>query len=343
MEINGNKKSHQSSPDYRCEKCNYVTVKKNNYEKHLLTLKHNISNIGNKKSQQSSPDYRCEKCNYVTVRKCDYDKHTLTLKHKNATSSKKPLKECNHDKPPHTYKSMYECENCNKIYQTHPGLWKHKKKCSQEKDLHTVAPEMVLSIIHQFKDLLLEQNKVILDLCKNTHNSSINNSQNTTNSNNKKFNLNFFLNETCKDAMNISDFAKSIVLQLTDIVDIGECGYVKGMSNIIISNLNSLEENKRPIHCTDVKREVVYVKDEDKWEKDTNKEKMRILIKKMDRKLAPLMISYSNNHKKEYRSDTEIIKHQQVMYELVGGKNDESDNEDDIIRNISKKMVIARG
>ena len=206
---------------------------------------------------------------------------------------------------------------------------------------------MLIKENKDFKSMLIEQQSVMMghqnimmkamDTINNTTNS------NNTNSNNNRFNLQFFLNETCKDAINLSDFAKSIVLQLTDIIDIGRVGYVKGMSNIIISNLNSLDENKRPIHCTDVKREVVYVKDEDKWEKDTSKKKMRTLIKKMDRKLAPLMISYSNNHKKEYRSDTEIIKHQQVMYELVGGKNDESDNEDDIIRNISKKMVISRG
>ena len=172
----------------------------------------------------------------------------------------------------------------------------------------------------------------IIELCK----TGVTNNTVNTNSHNKTFNLQFFLNETCKNAMNISDFIESVVLQLSDIDNIGEVGYAKGMSNIIISKLNSLGETKRPIHCTDVKREVMYVKDEDKWEKDANKEKMRLLIRKMDKKLTPLMIAFSNNHKKEYHTDSEIINHQKVIYEVLGGIKEDADNEEAIIQQISK-------
>ena len=327
----GTKKQSKNSTEFSCEKCNYVTVRKNNYAAHLLTAKHKRTNFGPPNQQKNSTDFRCEKCNYTAVRKNNYDAHLLTAKHKTA----------------HISSNEHNCDNCNKIYQSLSGLRRHKKKCVDVPSAGAAVSskdELIMTLIKQNSEQSrqnAELHEKIIELCKNgVVNTTINTNSNNTNN---RFNLQFFLNETCKDAINLSDFAKSIVLQLTDIVDIGRVGYVNGMSNIIISKLNLLEENKRPIHCTDVKREVVYVKDEDKWEKDTSKKKMRILIKKMDRKLAPLMISYSNNHKKEYRSDTEIIKHQQVMYELVGGKNDESDNEDDIIRNISKKMVIARG
>ena len=178
----------------------------------------------------------------------------------------------------------------------------------------------------------------IIELCK----TGITNNTINTNSHNKTFNLQFFLNETCKNAMNISDFVNSVVLKLQDIENMGEVGYSKGMFNIIISHFNSLGETKRPIHCTDSKREVIYVKDNDKWEKDSDKEKMRLLIKKMDKKLAPLMITFTHNHNKEYRTDTEIIKHQKVIYEVLGGVKEERENEDSIIQQISKKTIVNK-
>ena len=175
-----------------------------------------------------------------------------------------------------------------------------------------------------------------MDVIKNGTNN--NNSHN--NNNNKTFNLQFFLNETCKDAINLTDFINSIVLKLSDIDNIGEVGLAKGLANRIVSEMSLLGETKRPIHCTDVKREVMYVKDDNKWEKDVNKEKMRHLIKKMNRKLELPLIESMNNHNNTYRTDSEIIKHQQKMYEVLGGDKDETINENEIIRYISKSTVI---
>jgi hypothetical protein len=235
----------------------------------------------------------------------------------------------------HQIKNAYECESCGQQYVTNSGLWKHKKNCMPPVSEPT-DKQMMMTLIKQNAEL----HDKIIELCKS---GITNNTVNThTNSHNKTFNLQFFLNETCKNAMNISDFIESVVLQLSDIEDIGAVGYAKGMSNIIISKLNSLGETKRPIHCTYVKREVMYVKDEDKWEKDANKEKMRLLIKKMDKKLAPLMIAFSNNHRKEFHTDSEIINHQKVMYEVLGGVKEDADNEDAIIQQISKVMQPRR-
>jgi hypothetical protein len=140
----------------------------------------------------------------------------------------------------------------------------------------------------------------------------------------------------------LEDFAKAVVLQLSDLDKIGEIGFVDGMTNIIETRLKSLDVNKRPIHCTDAKREVFYVKDNDKWGKDKGNEKMRRLILRMDRKLAPLLIAFNQNHKnKGYASDYEDIKHQQKMCEILGG-SDDAKNADAIIRRISNKILIEK-
>ena len=318
------------STQYSCVKCNYNTVRKNNYDKHMLSSKHNMDSFGPDIKQKISTQYSCIKCNYNTVRKNNYDVHMLSSKHKSAQM----------------LSSEYECNNCDKTYQTLSGLRKHEKKCIIE--LIPSDKELIMDVLQQNKELnklLIEQTKKaeeqskqnaelhekIIELCKNGA-VNINNSNN----NNKSFNLNFFLNETCKDAMNISDFAKSIVLQLSDIDAIGEVGYVNRITSIIASHLNSLAENRRPIHCTDVKREVMYVKDQDKWERDENKKKLRLLIRKMDRMLGPLMATYGANFMKGYHSDVEYIKYNDIVKEVYGGKNEESVNEDTIIRNISK-------
>jgi hypothetical protein len=327
MEILGNKKLQNSCTEYCCEKCDYKTVRKSSYDKHLLTPKHNLEMSGTKKLQNSCTDYCCEKCNYKTVRKSSYDKHLLTSKHQMEMSGNKVANKV---------ATTFECEKCSKVYQTSSGLWKHNQICDATK------PEIEQTDKDVIVATLLKQNAElhdkIIELCKN---GITNNTITNSNNNNKTFNLQFFLNETCKDAMNLKDFIDSVVLQLSDIDNIGEVGFVKGMANLIISKINLLGETKRPIHCTDSKREVMYVKDENKWEKDAKKEKMRLLIQKMEKQLPPLMIAFSNNHKQKYRTDSEIIKHQQIIYEVYGGVNDDITN-NEIIQHISKKTTIEK-
>jgi hypothetical protein len=345
MTTNDNENSHKSRTEYHCEKCNYITVRKCDYDKHILSTNHKMTTHDNENSHKSSTEYHCEKCNYITVRKSDYTKHILTAKHKVATSLTKKSHNPN--------AMVYVCDNCNKSHNDRAGLWRHKKRCLTNKIITPSKDELIITLVKQnveqskqAAEKAQEQSKQvaelherIIELCKN---GVVNNSIINSNNNNKSFNLNFFLNETCKDAMNLTDFAKSIVLQLSDIDAIGKAGYVNGMTNIITSHLNSLAENKRPIHCTDVKREVMYVKDEDKWQKDENKKKMRLLIRRMDKKLAPLMITYTNNYNKVYHSDEESIQNSKLVGEIYGGKNEDSVNEDNIIRNISKKALIDR-
>ena len=289
----------------------------------------------------------CEKCDYKCSKPCDFVKHNLTLKHK-----KDDAEDILDDAKVAT---KYFCE-CGKEYKHRQGLWKHKKKCpdiinklnevsNDAVQNNQITPELIMSILHQnneFQQMLIEQNKTIIELSKN---SSMTNCNNTTNSNNKSFNLNFFLNETCKDAMNIMDFVNSIKIQLTDLENFGNLGYVQGISKIIVNNLNLLDETKRPVHCADSKREVMYIKDEDKWEKENeDKTKMRKMIKYVTHKNTKLFKEFKEKYPGCEKSDSKYSdQYDKLIVEAFGGKGDNDiEKEDKIIRNIAKKVIIDK-
>jgi hypothetical protein len=191
---------------------------------------------------------------------------------------------------------------------------------------------------------MMVQQTQMMEVIKNgTHNTT--NTNTNTNSHNKTFNLQFFLNETCKDAMNITDFVNSIQLQLTDLMNMGEVGYVNGMSNIIIKNLNDLEVHERPVHCTDVKREVLYVKDEDKWNKETEgNPKIRGAVKRIAQKNSKQLYEFKakypdcvKSHSKH--SDT----YNNLLIESMGGKGDnDAEKEDKIIKKVAKEVLVEK-
>jgi hypothetical protein len=245
-------------------------------------------------SQKVAEKNYCKSCHYTCSKTSDYRKHLMTSKHKNRTFLN--ILEQNVAKS----RQIYSCRYCNKIYEARNSLWYHEKKCTinnkinvismdiitptektpTEKKNDTNENEIVQFLMKEnsdFKAVLLEQNKQIIELVNKTNNSVFNNNNINCNNNNKTFNLNMFLNETCKNAMNISDFADSIKLELSDLESVGELGYVNGISNIIIKNLKGLDITQRPIHCTDAKRETLYIKDKDKWEKEG--EQKEIILK----------------------------------------------------------------
>jgi hypothetical protein len=194
----------------------------------------------------------------------------------------------------------------------------------------------------EMKQIILEQNNTINNLVKN---GITNNSNNTyTNSNNKAFNLNFFLNETCKDAMNINDFVESIKVQLCDLERFGEIGYVENLSNIITTNLKALDVTERPVHCTDKKREVIYIKDQDKWEKeDDNNTRLRKAIKKIAAKNYKLLPEYREKYPGcQYAESKYSDKYNKMVVEAMCGNGNEEEKEDKIIKNISKNVVIDK-
>ena len=244
-----------------------------------------------------------------------------------------------------TPKNPYACI-CGKIYKDSSGLWRHKKVCKlndeiilENKKLNELdKDELIITLLKQNADLIKGQQDMMIKL---TENGITNNSHNTTNSNNKAFNLNFFLNETCKNAMNITDFVDSIKLQLTDLINVGELGYVEGISNIIVKNLNALDITERPVHCTDKKRETIYIKDENKWEKDENDKKMRKLIKNVaykNQKLFPQFKEKYPDYNESYSKYSD--QYSKIVIESLADGDTEKENK--ILKNISKVITIDK-
>jgi hypothetical protein len=239
-------------------------------------------------------------------------------------------------------KSVFQCDFCNKSYHNRSGLWKHNQQCHSQQCHNQEQPtdkDIIMMLIKEntdFKNIIL---KVIENGTHNTTTNTINN----TNSHNKAFNLQFFLNETCKNAMNITDFVESIKLQLSDLMEVGEMGYVEGISNIIVKNLNALDETERPIHCTDKKRETFYIKDQGVWEKeDQERKKIRTVIKNVAFKNERLLQKYKEEHPGcNYSESKYSDEYSKLVIEAMGGPGtDEREKEEKIIRNISKATTI---
>ena len=293
-----------------------------------------MATLGNKIQQNSAHKYYCEICDYGTSKKCNYDSHTNSGRH-----CEKSAKATNGNKIQQKFsENTFLCENCGKEYKDRSGLWKHKKKC--------VSPEIEAQKQNlELQKQNLELHKHILEICKNLQPSTMNNSHNNNHSHNKTFNLQFFLNETCKDAMNISEFIENISLQLSDLENIGKLGYVEGVSNIIIKNLNALEVTQRPMHCTDKKREIVYVKDEDEWQKEEeNKKRIRQVISNVVSKNMKLLPEYENKYPEcmdpESKKSDEYNK---IIMESMGGGMDVADkNKEKIIKKVTKEVIIEK-
>jgi hypothetical protein len=295
------------------------------------------------KMPKTSGTFCCKDCDFICSKKSNYTVHIGTAKHRNRTILNGLEQPINHtfELIGSNVKPQYVCKNCNKCYSVRNSLWYHEKVCKakleqlHEKPVNTSDKELVM--------MLIKQNTQLIELIKNgTHNI---NSNNVTNSNNKSFNLSFFLNETCKDAMNIMDFVDSIKLQLTDLENVGKVGFVNGISSIIVKNLKALDETQRPVHCTDKKREVIYVKDEDKWEKeDAEYKKVRKAIKTIAKKNSKLLFEFKEKHPDCIEGDSKHSdKYSKLLVEAYGGANKEDDdNENKIIKNISKEVVINR-
>ena len=304
-------------------------------------------------AKKNAKKFHCENCNFICSKKSNYDKHLLTPKHQNTDKILTNTDAENAENANVT--NIFICE-CGNNYKHRQSLFNHKKKCHilniNNEELNTedlnneITPELIMCVLQQNKELqkmLIEQGKTIMELSKNSSNTNISN--NNINSHNKTFNLQFFLNETCKDAMNIMDFVDSIKLQLSDLENVGKLGYVDGISKIIVSNLNSLDETKRPVHCTDSKREVMYVKDEDKWEKENEeKKKLRKAIKHIAHKNSKLLRDFKTKHPDCEKSDSKFSdQYNKLIIEAMGGKGDNDlEKEDKIIKNIAKEVTIDK-
>ena len=307
--------------------------------------------------------YVCELCNFTSGNKNNYTLHLSTSKH--LANAKGDGGDC---KP-----ATFNCTLCKKQYNSRNGLWKHAKKCvipakadnvilcdsvniedpeaiklhileTSSSNENKILTNLILELIKSNTEIQkqnTELQKQLLDVCKNTNNMNINNNNNN---NNKTFNLQFFLNEQCKDAMNITDFANSFDLQLSDLESVGELGYVEGITKIMVDKLNSMDIYKRPIHCSDAKREIIYVKDADVWTKEEkDNPKLRQAIKNVSFKNMKLVYNWSNAYPESKDNQTKLNdKYMTLVIESTGGKGPILESENKIMRKIAKEIIIDK-
>jgi hypothetical protein len=288
---------------------------------------------------QKNAKYSCESCQYKTDNKTEYYRHILTRKHENATKC-------------YINATKNTCD-CGKTFKHHSSFYRHKKTCKIdeiEKNNNTNTPNNLdtLQIIanlfqeqlkenKELKDLIVEQNKQLLEFNSKEHGTT-----NITNNNKTKFNMNFFLNEKCKDALNLMDFVNDLQIQLTDLENVGRLGYTEGISRIFINGLKQLDVSKRPIHCSDVKREVLYIKDQDAWEKENEEnKKIKKAIHHISSKNIKQIQKWTECHPHYKESDSkQNDQYLQILCESMGSS--EPANLEKVIRNIAKEVVIDK-
>ena len=281
--------------------------------------------------------YICENCNFKCCKLSNWNKHVSTSKHLNRTKLNNLEQQ--------TCGKCLTCKHCDKEYKARNSLWYHENKCNM---VNTVKEEPIekSSDNQTLIDYLIKQNsdlqKQILDVCKN----GIINTTNNVNSHNKTFNLQVFLNEDCKDAMNINEFIESINFQLADLEHMGHVGYVEGISNIIIKNLKGLDVTKRPVHCTDQKRETIYIKNEGVWIKeDEDNKNVRKLIKRVAFRNSKCIRLFKEKHPDCVTSESKHSdSYNKIVLEAMGGgsKCNDYDSENKIIKKIAKMVTIDK-
>jgi hypothetical protein len=294
------------------------------------------------KKMPKNAEFYCCVCDYRCYKKSNWIIHTKTKKHYYGVVGN-DLETLETKKMPKNAKAstIFKCE-CSKLFSTKSGLWKHKKACKNrilEKQGCQITPELIIDLMKQNKELqnvIIEQNKTIQVLTEKTG---------TNNSYNKTFNLQLFLNETCKDAINLTDFVNQIQVSINDLEETGRLGYAEGISKVVINNLKDIDSTKRPIHCSDIKRETLYIKDDNKWEKDDNKSILTKAIKSIANKnikkiseWQKLYPDYSDPDSKQNDKYMQI-----VVNSMSGSTKEESDkNYDKIVKNVIKETIIDK-
>ena len=346
---------------YVCNICNYNTSILQNYNKHIMTLKHksNTNNeflaiSGNIKNGKNI--FNCNICNFQCNNKSNYDKHLLTEKqNKNVNGENKEIK--------------HICYQCNKEYSNYNALWKHKKTCviinnhREPEELqnkftpcNAITPELFMEVLKESKELqnvLIEQNKELqnklLEQNAEHHKQIIElaSKQSIVNNNtNNQFNLHFFLNETCKDAMNIVDFVNSLKLTTDDFETTGKLGFIDGISRIFIKELKKIETEKLPIHCTDFKRETVYIKDNNTWEKENDdKKRLKWAIDSIGQLNLNLIQEWQEKFPECRENNTkENEKFIELALVALGGRGKEQEDKfrDKIMKNVLKEVVLDK-
>ena len=294
----------------------------------------NTDDLGCRKRKENANKFECKICNFTCSKESEWKRHNVTSKHVNRITGiyKTPI--------------THICK-CGKQYKYSRGLWEHKQKCNglmrtqsteQPPEIsNPVDSSLILELLNQNKEL----HQMVIELAKKAGNTT----NNTNNTINNKFNLNVFLNETCKNAMTLTEFVKSMNLSVEDFVNTGELGYVNGISQIMVDRINNMELCDRPLHCTDLKRETVYVKDAEKWEKDEDNDKMRDAVKKVASKNERMRsVWYNETPNIDVLGSDNCEKFFKYSKSALGGVNPDQTRtfQDKIIRNVLKEVIIDK-
>ena len=311
-----------------------------------------------KKMPKNADNFHCEYCDFTTSKQSNWKIHLTTRKHQKAIDGNKKM-------------PLFVCDICDKELANRASLCRHKKNCKGilknelREPTMSLTPDMIVTLLTQnqeimmsnkeFKELIVEQQQTMIDQQQENQKlqsqlieavkegKTINNNCNNTNSNNK-FNLNFFLNEQCKNAMSIADFVNNMVLTVDDLKKTGELGYVDGITKIFTDKLKAIDTYDRPMHCTDLKRETLYIKQNNEWDKDTDKEKMKKAIECVANKnLNNLGTWKEENPGHEVMDSKEDKEFVQIMTNSLGGMGtDREKNKQKIIKNVLKEVMVEK-
>lgn len=293
-------------------------------------------------SQKVAEDFYCEVCYYRTSKKYNFSKHCLTAKHTNVTNVTNSYMKVAESS------NCFCCNKCSKKYKSRFGLWRHNKKCTivsnlKKNDTYNAEVSNIIPT-NLFLDILKGNNDLMKKMMEMTQSHLLTptttiNGAVTNNNHNQQFNLNFFLNETCKDAMNIQEFIENIKVTFDDLMTIGNTGFVNGVSDIFLKQLKDLDVTKRPIHCTDSKRETIYLKEFDTWEKDDKDNvKLRDAIERLEKKNVVSLHQWCTDHpdSKVNNTPNNLLRDKIFMQTLQG----DDKTRGKVIKNIAKEVAI---
>ena len=313
-----------------------------------------MSTFVNNFTSKKLPKYNCDICDFKCSKSQDYKRHVSTDKHHSLVNVNQMT---THFTPKNYLDKKHECAKCTKIFNDRSGLWRHNKKYHTQEEEATTPDvtfeqedcnfkEMFLEMMKQneeFKQIMIEQNVKLMEMAKEK--SSITNNNTITNTMNNKFNLQIFLNETCKDAMNIQEFIDYVKVQHSDFENFGKYGYVEALTRIFLRNLMELEVHLRPIHCSDVKREVLYVKDNNVWTSDISREKLIRTIKYIANKNVKQIPGWMDQNPDSKNTQTKLHdKYMKMLCFSMGGRDEEEDQDyyRKIIRNVAREVIIDK-
>jgi len=359
--MNPNKTTHSKCVIHFCELCDYKCSTTYSYNRHLMSPKHKNKENPNVKTSSKCVEFFCEMCDFKCSNKTDYRRHLMTLKHKNKGKLQKKVQQ------------EYNCD-CGKRYKHLSSLCSHKRNCNEiHKPNDNVCDNNNINLLmnelqrrdeeqkirdeeqkirdeehkKQFEEQQIQHKQEIEKLSSQISQISTvtnNNNNNTTTTNNNKFNLNFFLNTQCKDAMSIQSFMENLQLGGKELEHMGDVGYLTGMIDIFNNTLGNMDIYKRPLHCTDLKREVLYFKQGTDWEKDSeDKQHLKKLIKNVETKNYHNLQDWQNDHPDSRECDTRENQHyMKIATEALGGADFNKDSVylSKIMKHILKDVIV---